>query len=224
MTTRSRRIHEEIRNLLDYLLAAEIALFTNGVRDDGYVVSWRSSDAHSPLLVQKGAATASLYRSWLENGAYSAVLFDGSLIQLTYDVRGDAVVGHRLAYVPCPFDVDQALLESDPLLDVIHLYATGETKDVVLATAVRFDYDPINARENHPAAHLTLNASHCRIACLGPLRLGHFVEFVFANFYPWLWDVHPYLRNLSRKTIEGSTLTSGQGERIHLAWREPSRA
>ena len=49
------------------------------------------------------------------DGAYSAVLRDASLLQLTFDVDEDLVLGHRLAYVPRPVVVGEALLAEGEL-------------------------------------------------------------------------------------------------------------
>ena len=55
-----------------------------------------------------------------------AILFDGSLIQISYDFDYSELVGHRLLYFPCPFDLDPELLQTLPLVDVIDFYRDGE--------------------------------------------------------------------------------------------------
>lgn len=87
---------------------------------------------------------------------------------MTYDLRGDVVVGHRLAYVPCPFQLDESLLERYPLTEVVDLYMDAAVTDVSLGTSVRFDYDPMNAGSKHPGSHLTLNRSHRRLPAVRP--------------------------------------------------------
>jgi hypothetical protein len=37
---------------------------------------------------------------------YSAVLFDGSIIQIEYTVAGGTVCKHRLSYFPCPIEMN----------------------------------------------------------------------------------------------------------------------
>ena len=79
----------------------------------------------------------------------------------------------------------------------------------MLASVIRFDFDPLRATKNelprtrfHPDSHVTLNSTLCRIPCAAPLRLGNFVEFVFKHFYPDVWDSHKYLRELSREGLD----------------------
>src|SRR5690606_23090790 len=103
------------------------------------------------------------------------------------------IVGHRLAYVPCPFRIDQELLlEGIPVADVIEEYidTKEEIQKISLKSAVRFDFDPFSAKPGHTAAHMTVNSSDCRIACVAPLHALRFVDFVFRIFYSGLHHAH----------------------------------
>jgi hypothetical protein len=214
----SRAITTEIQNLLDHLMNSEIALFVNPVLDQGGLVSWRSTGGS--VLSKRGFPTLHDYRDWVEAGAYSAVLFDGSLLQLTYHFAGtNILVGHRLAYVPCPFNADHELLRLLPIVDVIDYYAANGADDVILRSTVRFDFDIENQRPGHPAAHLTFNSGSCRVACTAPLRLGRFLEFVFRHFYPDVWARDRYLPRVSKKEFGSRTITAEETSGPHVAWR-----
>jgi hypothetical protein len=221
MTTyTTRSLQTEIQNALDYLLASDIALLTQPTQVNGARVTWCPFKSSATFLPQR-RRTSCLgdYRHWVDEGHFSAMLYDGSLLQITYDVAGGAVVGHRLAYVPCPFDLDIELLQTDPIGDVIDIYAAGGAEAVALQSSLRFDYDPAAAAPGHAAAHLTVNAADCRVPCAAPLRLGHFFDFVFRNFYEPLWDVHPFLDGMSRSDWGGRTVTEDEAARMHVAWR-----
>lgn len=218
MKPTSRAVREEIDNFLAYLLRSEIALSTNMVSEDGTRVSWHSFHKEAGFLVNREHPSIADYRHWVEHGAYSAILFDGSLLQITFDVDGQEIIGHRLAYIPAPFSMDVQFLQSEPLVDVIDFYAAGPARDVILHSALRFDYDPLAAAPGHPAAHFTVNSTDCRIACAAPLRLGHFADFVFRNFYPALWAANPYLHGLSRKDWGQRTVTRDEVAQIHFHW------
>ncbi|WP_443054843.1 DUF2290 domain-containing protein [Streptomyces sp. NBC_00258] len=69
------------------------------------------------------------------------------------------------------------LVRLEPLLDVVDLYAADTPTNMVLHSAIRFDYDPASASPGHPAAHLTINSAHCRIACAAPMHVGRFADF-----------------------------------------------
>ncbi|RBL82401.1 hypothetical protein DDE05_37815, partial [Streptomyces cavourensis] len=61
MTT-TRTVAEEVRNLLDYLLNAEIAAYINTVSVRGTRVSWHATDPGTPFLVNRGDPTLQDYR------------------------------------------------------------------------------------------------------------------------------------------------------------------
>ena len=167
MTT-ARAVQTDVQNLLDYLLESEGALYTNPVVNQLGRVSWRPGKTGLEFLPSRTLPTASDYRHWLEAGSYSAVLSDGALLQITYEFEGHQLVAHRLAYVPCPFEVEPDLLASEPLLEVYDLHAGGHVHSVVLGTVIRFDFDRRSARRGHSASHLTINGPSCRIPCAAP--------------------------------------------------------
>ena len=127
MTVPSRRVvRDELNNLLSYLVESEIALLANAVRDEGERISWHRFNASATFLEFRDPPTFDGYRNWVANGEYSALLYDGSLLQVSYDFAGALLISHRLVWVPCPFDVDPDLLQLEPLLDVLDLYAQAD--------------------------------------------------------------------------------------------------
>jgi hypothetical protein len=85
---------------------------------------------------------------------------------------------------------------------------------------VRFDYDPSAAGILHPAAHMTINGSDCRIACVAPLHPYRFLDFIFRNFYPELWSTQQtWFDTASRLNIGERVLTVPESEALHLMWR-----
>lgn len=217
MAVSSRVVRSEVDALLSYLIESEIALHANPVSDRSGRISWYPF-SEGEFLEERDDTSLLQYRGWLEVGAYSAVLFDGSLLQITYDFGAGDLVAHRLVYIPCPFDLDTDLLQREPHVDVFDLYAAGSANDVRLRGTIRFDFDAARAGVDHPAAHLTFNSPGCRIACAAPLRLGHFIEFVFCNFYPDLWRAHDYLGTFSRVPWGPTTVTDAEARRLHMAW------
>jgi hypothetical protein len=191
--TTTRTVRDSVRNVLDYLADAQLALYSNevsiGESERTSRISWHGHNPTSDFLLSREHGTVDQYLHWLTDGAYSAILYDGSLLQITYHLQRGTVTAHRLAYIPCPFIVDTALLaDGTPVDDVIGLYT--ELSDVALRSPVRFDYDPGAARRDHPAAHLTINSADCRIACVAPMHALRFADFIFRHFYPRLWDAH----------------------------------
>lgn len=218
MAPTARTVQTELENVLSYLIGSEIALYMNPVKNDGRHVSWHTFDPDASFFASREARSTTNYRNWVETGAYSAILFDGALLQIAYEFAGHAVIGHRLAYVPCPFAFDVELLLVEPLVDLFDIYADGHTSEVVLDSVVRFDFDPVRAGPGHPASHLTINGSHCRIACAAPMRVGHFVDFVLRNFYPTIWSTHPFFARLPYGGFATRSITPDELEYTHLSW------
>lgn len=219
MAPTRRAIRDELDSFLTYLMTAEIAVFANAVSVDGGRVSWASRRPAGRFIEERDRHSLDVYRGWLEAAAYSALLFDGSLLQVTYDFSGRELTAHRLAWVPCPFAIDPELLQVGSPLEVIDMYADGGPGDIELRTPIRFDFDLERAVEDHPATHMTLNSSSCRLACAAPLRLGHFTDFVFRNFYPDLWRAHPFFNGLSRRPWRSDTITLAETKTLHISWR-----
>lgn len=190
-----------------------LPLSTGG--QNGLRVTWARPQNPNTALFQEQIISADNYRSWLASEEYSALLFDGSILQISYDFRGNNLIGHRLVYYPCPYDVDQELLRLEPVLDVIGLYA-GIEDNVRLRSPIRFDFDVHAASDEHPAAHVTLFWSHCRWAISAPVSLGHFVRFIFKNFYPSHWFAHASLRNWPQNHLT-LTITDEQAKHLHIA-------
>jgi hypothetical protein len=220
MKASTNSIKIELDGLLDYLLTSELAIYAQPVANDGVCVSWPEGGNTGPFLVRRDMPSAEDYRHWVAMSDYNAILFDGALLQVTYMVEADSIVMHRLAYVPFPFAADPELLKVYPILDVLDLYCESPVSEVALRTSVRFDFDISTARPGHPAAHLTINTPNCRVACAGPVCLGHFIDFVFRNFYPEHLAMHPYLTRLPKRNLGVPTLTDDQASRIHVFWRD----
>lgn len=214
MSLTSRSVRDEVQNYLDYLLAAGIALLIEPVVVHNGGVSYPNRgtfDVHRSGLGWRS------YEAWVSRREYSAILFDGSLLQISYGVEHGGISNHRLAYVPCPFRLDEELLRTEGIIDLLEL--ANPRDDLLLRAPVRFDFDPKAARAGHPAVHLTFNSDDCRLACIAPVRLAQFSEMVFGSFYASLWRRDEYLRSLPRSSWGGYALTDDEAAGLHLAWR-----
>jgi hypothetical protein len=215
--TSARNVFDDITNTIDYLTKAELVAYPNTISLKAERVSWHAYDVSTRLFAPREHPTIDQYLAWLTAGAWSAILFDGSLLQLTYELAGGEISGHRLAYVPCPYDLDLALVRGgDPLADIIELYRRG---DAVLRSPIRFDFDARAAKPGHPAAHLTLNSVGCRIACVAPMHVSRFVDFVFRNFYSNLWIAHSdFFEDAANRHIGSMVISADDRQALHLAW------
>ncbi len=221
----ARSVRDDIKEVLGYLNRAELAVYVNEVSLVGVKrVTWHAHDPAAGFLIQHNHATLGQYLHWVKAGAYSAILLDGSLLQITYDIESGQVSGHRLAYIPCPFVLDNDLLrEGEPLADIIEVYRDVPTQDMALRSPVRFDYDPAAAKAGHPAAHMTVNSADCRIACVAPMHVLRFVDFVFRNFYPALHSAHrDFFGPAANRHVGGRVLNDDDRAHPHLMWPRAS--
>lgn len=219
MTT-ANALSRRIKDLLNDLLDKSLVLFPNAIIVvDGATVTWRSPRPTAKFVDFVHYPTIRTYRRWAEAGEYAALLPDGALLQLTYRVTGGEICAHRLAYVPCPYRVDQDYLLTDALSDVLDLHATEPHDDITMQSTIRFDYDPDSAAEGHPTTHLTLNVSSCRIACEAPMEPESFLRFVFRNFYKDQYSTHASFFDALPKSAGNSTVTDDERFEPHVAWR-----
>lgn len=217
--SRSEQLNE-LKNLLDLLEDHRIAVVRTSVvprfLSAGRVrISWPALDADLPWNLE--VETAETYRRWVLAGAFSAQLFDGALLQMTFDYRNDELIGHRLAYIPSPYELRSIWADGDSIYDVLDLVTDGRADDVLLRGSLRFDYDPGAAAPMHSASHLTLLSVNARIPAVGPLSLGHFVRFIFKHFYPEEWRDNAFLRSWG---LDYGTRTISQNDtyEMHVGW------
>jgi hypothetical protein len=218
MTTPSA-LARRIRGLLDELLERHLILLPNAVTSDRREVTWRSPTPLSNFVDFVDYPTIRTYRRWAEANEYMALLPDGALIQMRYEFVDGEIAKHRLAYVPCPYRLDQDLLDQYPLVDVLELHLEDPHDEITMQTAVRFDCDGTAADVGHPHAHLTLNVASCRIACEAPMSPEDFLRFVFSNFYRSQWlEYRLFFDGLARESRQ-STVTPDERLEPHVAWR-----
>lgn len=217
--TTTRALHQGLEALLTALLDSGLALEINGLAVEPSRVTWQPRRSAVPFLGNRQHATVEQYLLWLANGEFCAVLVDGSLLQLTYDVDAGQVSGHRLAYIPCPYELDQDLLdEGFSIEELVRFYEASPTDAVALRSPVRFDYDPAAAKPGHPASHLTINSAACRIACVAPIHMGRFVDFIFRHFYPEQHRDHPELFAEALSHVGSAVIADDDRATPHIAW------
>jgi hypothetical protein len=225
MTTTPRAIRDDVKNILDYLQESQLALATNEVSMGSTRVGWHPHDRFAPLFSGRGHATVAEYLSALGAGHYSAVLYDASIIQMTFDIEGGRVTRHRLNFVPCPYVIDLDLLTEGEPMEVVRMYADDPKQEVALRSPVRFDYDSENATNGHPAAHLTINSDACRVACVAPMHAYRFIDFVFRHFHPSHHKAHAKFFSSASLTHLGDRSISDEDRHSpHISWRTDALA
>lgn len=146
------------------------------------------SPEYSP--VGNDEVTYDEYTGILRNRQFSVLLGDGSAIQLSCTFKNGSVVANRYCYVPCPvaFDIEELQGEYGEFRELEDFLGSLDDQEfryrLRTRPILRFEYDPDNEGDLHPASHLHMGKSCCRIAVSAPLTVEHFMRFVFKNFYP----------------------------------------
>ena len=168
---------------------------------DGNIFHAENSTAHYLESVRQDRI------SWL--------LFDGSIVQLAYRLRGSSVTFHRYCYIPAPFEIDLRSAGAE-LGELIEGAASSDLLSTPRRSCLRFEYDPAAQTEQHAAAHLHLNSPDCRIPMRGPLSVRAFIAFLIRFFYP---SVFPADLCGELHFEYDYTITDLEVRGFHLSWR-----
>jgi hypothetical protein len=187
MPTKISKWKADLENMLDTLVALDLAIMRNDVEtahvDGGEFLSW---NLHPTVRTENDHdTTVSDYLDQLSRRNYSCLFRDGSLIQISLHIRRNDIAWHRYGYYPCPIQTDlKPLVHSDfDIALYIDSQIKSDVRSVYQKTAFRFDYSPSDAREGHAHSHLHLNKQECRIPISCPLFPREFVTFILNSFY-----------------------------------------
>lgn len=163
------------------------------------LVSW---DSDNFVLKDNEFSSLSEYLTLLLCSQYTLVLFDGSMVQISYTIQRDEIVGHRLCWYPSPIEisgvneVDDIIYLTQLILkegsDSLEEYITNpnnvypvNVRGVHNRSPLRFDFSlmPDKQKDAHPDVHLHISAEECRIPVKTPLCIRMFMKFLVENFY-----------------------------------------
>jgi hypothetical protein len=181
-------------------------------------ITWHVRDKGDRFLQDRQHHSLANYKAWVLNGQFSIMLYDGALLQFTYELSGDRITSHRLGYVPCPIKDSDDVLSYLDFEDFFVYYESSGLSAAQLQSVIRFDFDPKSAAPGHPATHLTINSSDTRIACAGPISPDRFIRFIFAHFYPHLTDVVSYFDGLPNSGHYSTTISADDKSEMHINW------
>ncbi len=197
-------------------------------------VTWPAAESVEPgLFSALPFASITEYRQMVLGNHYIALMRDGALLQLSIDIRGNDVVGHRFGYYPCPillpedfnvldFEALDLLLiyELEANLDALESETQLATNQLRMRSPLRFDYAPHAASESEPASHVHLLNRDSRVAVHGALSIGHFIQFVLKHFYRKEWEDHA-LHDLTRWPMRdlNRTISVEEEGSLHITCR-----
>jgi hypothetical protein len=214
------QVSSEINRFIQALSDENLILDRNITRVDrsGIIdqVTWINSLKQPPFW-RSHFGTISEYIRFVKHRHYSCMLIDGALIQIEFTFENSDLSKHRLCYYPCPFTLDTSRIFSEENIGLLELiseclidefdsidksiddtfYPSYEPISACLRmkSPIRFDYDLKSASDKHSASHLHFNDGETRWPVFGPLSLGHFIHFIFRQFYQDKWDSFETLKD-----------------------------
>lgn len=215
------QMRNEIERLITELYAAKLAIDSNkpvivGASGE-MIVSWSNELSLSSLFDK--SSTFDEYLETLQRRWYSVILFDGAMLQLSYTFSGNDIKKHRLCFYPCPIRFTSRELEDFTIEQLLEILDGSDLKGRIrLEGPLRFDFDLDAGKKDHPASHLTISRTSCRVPVSAPLSVGHFVRFLFSHFYPTQWAESVQLQQWACSTGD-SCLPELEEDRLYIHWK-----
>lgn len=213
-------LRKEIDDLSIMLIKLGVGLAYNAtvveqVSSNRFIITWKPQNKYSYKRIKDIYSTIEEYKLLLNDNNYTIILFDGSIIQVTYVIETNEIVEHRLAYYPCPFYFEEEEIFTKGIIDIIEEYSQDEIYDNIrLRSPIRFDYN-ISSIDDHPKSHLHINDKNCRIPVYAPLSVGHFLNIIFKYFYKHQWIEYDAIRTL-RIHNYGNTVNEDEKRLLYL--------
>lgn len=223
----ARQLLEDYNALMNSLIESDLLIDANPLDVQEYDVveesgerirktnlTWAGASGLSYLLEEH--ASIEHYMEIVKRRDFNFCLYDGSLIQIHYQVANDAVVKHRLCFVPCPFAYPKEEQLGLGLSDIPELMSENDMRrDIRLCSPIRFDFDNNFQDDKHSHSHVTLNKSTCRLPAYGPVSLGHFIRFVFRYFHEERFEASNWWQDFSPR-VYTKTLANPFPHEFHL--------
>ncbi len=161
-------------------------------------------------------SSAAHYLETVRQDRLSWLLFDASIVQMLYHMRGDRIIFHRYAYFPAPFDIDLRAGTEAGLMDLIEGASSNAPEHAPRRSSLRFEFDPQAQAPDHAAAHLHINTPDCRLPMRGPLTVKEFVSFLVRYFY-----ANAFSPDICGPALfeQDPTISDGEERSFHLGWR-----
>jgi hypothetical protein len=186
------QIETQINNTLDALFSKKLLYTYNYIsKNNKGNGKWRLSwENHQSGKFNTGRYFLKLeqYKKILENNSYLCILYDGSIIRVSYTFENNILTGHNLLWWPAPYAYNGITTEDMSPYELMEEFLIDFQWHEVLKmrSPVRVDYDPaITAvSETHSATHIHMQHENCRMYVQKPLCFNKFIKFILNNYYP----------------------------------------
>jgi hypothetical protein len=225
MSSSPKRFCQNIQNTLNLLSENNLTIFHNQPVIKEYQnvtsITWPNHvpGRHNCAPV---FGKISQYRTILETGAFTCLLFDGALVRIAYSFKFGSLADYSLLWWPSPFKIDSGDLELGGILDIFDLYASSNDwhENIQMRTPVRFDFDSNNATIKHPASHLHFQESNCRLYVDRPVCFNRFIKFIFLNFYPNTYSNFSFWEDLEDVSLTAKAFDLPVRNYPYVGWED----
>jgi hypothetical protein len=168
-------------------------------------VSWPTNRSGSSMEHPFGSLEQ--YLEWVREGEFTCLLFDYSLIKVSFECMGTTVVGHNLLYWPCPVGFLGNVQNLSDLCEGIEMCLESprrsrEIVDLAMRAPMRFDFDPAMEGDDHPLVHLHTQFEDTRMSVQQAMCFPTFMKKVIRTFYRDQWAAHPEIEALHEQAID----------------------
>lgn len=146
-------------------------------------ITWATQSI--PDLTKYTDSRVEEYLEFVQGRHFNFLLVDGSLVQLSYDVRGaDEIVGSRSVWYPCPVAFSSIDLQYTTIEELV---STTPVKDVTCRSPWRIDFAPGIVTPDHPSTHLHLGMEAFRLPVQRAIEPTRFLRLVLRTAFPSFW-------------------------------------
>ncbi|AFM42753.1 hypothetical protein Desaci_3875 [Desulfosporosinus acidiphilus SJ4] len=196
------QIETQINTTLDALNSRKLLYTFNYIykkerENNKWILSWSN---HESGKFNTGEYFLKLeqYKKIIRNNSYLCILYDGSLIRVSYTFQNNILLGHNLLWWPAPYAYPNVTIDDFSPSELMEEFLNDLTWHEVLnmRSPVRIDFDPKVASEIHPATHIHMQHKDCRMYVEKPLCFNRFINFILKNNYPNLrfdFDDYDYI-------------------------------
>lgn len=193
-----KQIQNQVNNTLYALSLKKIIytynpIFTQNLGENKYRLSWNN---HISGKFNTGECFTKLeqYKMILKNNSYHCILYDGSIIRVSYTFEDECLIGHNLLWWPAPFKYEELTLEEYTVFELLDFFLSDQKWDqaINMRSPIRIDFepDPSIVSDEHPPTHMHIEHKDCRMKIEQPLCFNKFINFILKNYYP---DIEFYI-------------------------------
>lgn len=190
----------QINLTMDMLASAGHIIFYNPVSskfdsNKNQIITWNNhvSDRNNcggsfTMLAQ--------YSHILNSGAYHCLLFDGSIIRISFEFENSKLSRHSLLWWPAPFDIDFMNNNEMELSEIYEDFLTDSNwnEKLRMRSPIRIDFSSDDENEIHPQVHMHTQNNETRISVSKYMCFNGFIAYIFYNCYPKL-DISKHIKD-----------------------------